>query len=278
MRIDLHCHTTASDGALTPEELVLRAENQQLDYLAITDHDTTAALADAEQVARSVQIISGVEISTGWNSFDIHIVGLGFDRHHSELLEALVLQRQKRDERAQEISRRLEKRGIEPVYPRALALAHGGSVTRAHIAHVLLERQVVDSFEKVFQKYMTRGHPGYVPNQWMSIEQAVSLIHQAGGVAVLAHPLSYQLSNKWLRRLIGEFAKVKGDAIEIGMPQMKPDHQRWLTELAREHHLDASVGSDFHRPSPWRELGRYLALPDSIRPVWERLALSNVLK
>lgn len=271
MRIDLHCHTLASDGALSAEELVLRAENFQLEYLAITDHDTVASLESAQRAANRVKIINGVEISTGWHSFDIHIVGLGFDRENPILLEALAEQREKREERAQEISRRLEKCGLAPVYEAAVEMAQGGAVTRWHIANVLVERRDVETFPRVFQKYMTRGKPGYVPNQWMSIEEAVALIHQAGGVAVLAHPLSYQLSNKWIRRLVSEFATVGGDAVEIGMPQMKPDHQKWLVELALNHQLKASVGSDFHRPNPWRELGRYLALPEQVSPIWEQL-------
>ncbi|MFM2483743.1 PHP domain-containing protein [Celerinatantimonas yamalensis] len=270
MKIDLHCHTTASDGGLTPKELVLRAENMQVDYLAITDHDTTAAIEPARQAAKRVQIIEGVEISTQWQGFDIHIVGLGFALEHQVLQNALHEQRLKRDSRAREISIRLAKRGIEPVYADALTLAQGGSVTRAHIAQVLVNRGKVKSFTQVFNQYMTRGKPGYVPNQWMSMAQAVALLHQAGGVAVLAHPLNYQLSNKWVRRLVSEFADVGGDAIEVGMPQLKPDHQRWLVDLANQHQLLASVGSDFHRPMPWRELGRYLALPETVSPVWQQ--------
>lgn len=275
MKIDLHCHTVASDGALNPQELILRAENMQIDYLAITDHDTTAALTPARELASRVEIINGVEISTTWQSFDIHIVGLGFDLNDQPLQNALKAQRETRNWRAQEISDRLSKRCLDPVYQDAAALANGGAITRAHIAQVLIDRGVEDSFVKVFNKYMTRGKPGYVPSPWMSIEQAVELLHHAGGVAVLAHPLSYQLSNKWLRRLVAEFALAGGDGIEIGMPQLKPDHQRWLVSLANEHQLLASVGSDFHKPMPWRELGRYLALPDNILPIWQQI-LPNI--
>lgn len=275
MRIDLHCHTTISDGELTPDELVIRAENHQLDYLAITDHDSTDALVQAKAKAKvnRLFVINGVEISTNWEGFDIHIVGLNFQLTDPRLQQALVIQRQKRDTRAQEISRRLTKKGLEPVYDRAHELARNGCITRAHIAQVILERGIVDRFDKVFQKFLGRGKPGYVSNQWMLMEQAVQLIHQAGGVAVLAHPLQYQLSNKWLRRLVGEFADARGDALEIGVPQIKPDHQRWLSSLAIEHCLAGSVGSDFHRPARWRELGRYQPLPENVTPIWEKFSL-----
>ncbi|CAG9001525.1 MAG: 5'-3' exoribonuclease [Candidatus Celerinatantimonas neptuna] len=275
MRIDLHCHTTISDGELTPEELVVRAENHQLDYLAITDHDSTDALAVAKAMAKRLLIINGVEISTDWEGFEIHVVGLNFMISNQQLQQSLVVQRQKRNDRAYEISCRLSKIGIEPVYERVLEMAKGGCITRAHIAKVIVERGIVGSFDKVFQKFMSRGKPGYVPNRWMSTEQAIQLIHQAGGVAVLAHPLQYQLSNKWLRRLIGEFAEAGGDALEIGVSQIKPDHQRWLSELAIGHYLAGSVGSDFHRPTRWRELGRYLPLPENIIPIWEKFSLET---
>lgn len=271
MKIDLHCHTLASDGVLSPQELVLRAENMQIDYLAITDHDTTTAVASARELASRVKIINGVEISTTWQGFDIHIVGLWFDLTDQAMQNALNVQRETRSWRAQEISDRLCKRGLDPVYQDAARLANGGAITRAHIAQVLINRGVEDSFVKVFNKYMTRGKPGYVPSPWMSIAQAVKLLHGAGGLAVLAHPLSYQLSNKWLRRLVNDFAQYRGDGIEIGMPQIKPDHQRWLVTLAQEYQLLASVGSDFHKPMPWRELGRYLALPDNILPIWHQI-------
>lgn len=274
MRIDLHSHSRASDGLLTPKELALRAEVMQISHLALTDHDTTAGLSEARaSVKGPLQIINGVEISTAWHSFEIHVVGLGFDLEQPMLQAGLQEQRLKRDERAQEIGRRLARKGIEGVYERALQLADGSAVTRAHIARVLLERKLVETFPKVFDKYLTRGNPGYVPNQWMSMAAAIDLIQQAGGLAVLAHPTHYQLSNKWLRKLVAEFAEAGGRGIEIGVPQQKRDQKLWLAKLANEHQLLASVGSDFHGPSPWRELGKDLALPECSEPIFEALGI-----
>lgn len=276
MQVDLHTHTRSSDGSLTPAELVMRAENFQLSHLAITDHDTTSGLDEAHKAAGNrLTIINGVEISTGWHSFDIHIVGLGFNLIDDGLQAGLVEQRLKRDLRAREMGVRLASNGIDGVYARAVELADGASVTRAHVARVLLERNLASSFPKVFDKYLSKGNKGYVPNQWMNIAEAIVLIHQAGGVAVLAHPTHYQLSNKWLRKLVAEFALAGGDAIEIGMPQLKPDLRKWLAQLAAEHQLLASVGSDFHAPSPWRDLGKDLGLPEGCQSLFERLGIGE---
>jgi predicted metal-dependent phosphoesterase TrpH len=274
MRVDLHTHSRASDGSLTPQELILRAQVKQITHLALTDHDTTAGLADARVAAGDrLMLINGVEISTGWHSFDIHIVGLGFDIDNAPLQEALSVQREKREERGREMGSRLARKGIEGVYERARELAADAAVTRAHMARVLVERQLVSTFPKVFDKYLSRGNLGYVPNQWMTIEEAVALLQGAGGLAVLAHPTHYQLSNKWLRKLIDEFAAAGGDALEIGMPQVKREHRLWLADLAEKHQLLGSVGSDFHAPSPWRELGKDLDVPDHCRLIFERLGI-----
>ena len=270
MRFDLHCHTTASDGGLSPKELVMRAENMQVDVLAITDHDTTAGIEQAQASAKHLQVIPGTEISCAWHAFDIHVVGLNLDIAHQGLQQQLSLQREKRELRAQEMGRRLAKAGIDGVYQQAKQLAGSAPITRSHFANVLVERGLATSFNKVFDKYLSRGNIGYVPNNWMNIGEAIETIHQAKGFAVLAHPTHYDLSNKWIRKLVSEFAELGGDAIEVAMPQMSKDQQQWLASLAQQHQLCASQGSDFHHPSTWRELGRGLQLPDQCQPIWLR--------
>ncbi|WP_432453816.1 MULTISPECIES: RNase RNM [unclassified Agarivorans] len=270
MRFDLHSHTTASDGGLTPEELVMRAENMQVEMLAITDHDTTDGIAAAQAQAKHLELIAGTEISTAWHAFDIHIVGLNIDITNPVLQQQLLVQREKREIRAIEMGKRLAKAGIEQVYEQAKVLSGKAPITRSHFARVLVERGLASNFNKVFDKYLRRGNIGYVPNNWMSIAEAVQLIHQAGGVAVLAHPTHYDLSNKWIRKLIAEFADVEGDGIEVAMPQMSKDQMAWLADLAEQHHLSSSQGSDFHHPSTWRELARGLHLPEKCQPIWLR--------
>ncbi|EHG6164602.1 RNase RNM [Escherichia fergusonii] len=270
---DLHSHTTASDGCLTPEALVHRAVEMRVGTLAITDHDTTAAIAPArEEISRSglaLNLIPGVEISTVWENHEIHIVGLNIDIAHSAMSEFLVQQTERRNQRAQLIAERLEKAQIPGALEGAQRLAQGGAVTRGHFARFLVECGKASSIADVFKKYLARGKTGYVPPQWCTIEQAIDVIHHSGGKAVLAHPGRYNLSAKWLKRLVAHFAEHHGDAMEVAQCQQSPNERTQLATLARQHHLWASQGSDFHQPCPWIELGRKLWLPAGVEGVWQ---------
>ncbi|EKR5651783.1 TPA: 5'-3' exoribonuclease [Escherichia coli] len=271
---DLHSHTTASDGCLTPEALVHRAVEMRVGTLAITDHDTTAAIAPArEEISRSglaLNLIPGVEISTVWENHEIHIVGLNIDITHPLMCEFLAQQTERRNQRAQLIAERLEKAQIPGALEGAQRLAQGGAVTRGHFARFLVECGKASSMADVFKKYLARGKTGYVPPQWCTIEQAIDVIHHSGGKAVLAHPGRYNLSAKWLKRLVAHFAEHHGDAMEVAQCQQSPNERTQLATLARQHHLWASQGSDFHQPCPWIELGRKLWLPAGVEGVWQQ--------
>ncbi|EPE9628563.1 5'-3' exoribonuclease [Escherichia coli] len=270
---DLHSHTTASDGCLTPEALVHRAVEMRVGTLAITDHDTTAAIAPArEEISRSglaLNLIPGVEISTVWENHEIHIVGLNIDITHPRMCEFLAQQTERRNQRAQQIAERLEKAQIPGALEGAQRLAQGGAVTRGHFARFLVECGKASSMADVFKKYLARGKTGYVPPQWCTIEQAIDVIHHSGGKAVLAHPGRYNLSAKWLKRLVAHFAEHHGDAMEVAQCQQSPNERTQLATLACQHHLWASQGSDFHQPCPWIELGRKLWLPAGVEGVWQ---------
>ena len=270
---DLHSHTTASDGCQTPEALVHRAVEMRVGTLAITDHDTTAAIAPArEEISRSglaLNLIPGVEISTVWENHEIHIVGLNIDITHPLMCEFLAQQTERRNQRAQLIAERLEKAQIPGALEGAQRLAQGGAVTRGHFARFLVECGKASSMADVFKKYLARGKTGYVPPQWCTIEQAIDVIHHSGGKAVLAHPGRYNLSAKWLKRLVAHFAEHHGDAMEVAQCQQSPNERTQLATLARQHHLWASQGSDFHQPCPWIELGRKLWLPAGVEGVWQ---------
>lgn len=270
---DLHSHTTASDGCLTPEALVHRAVEMRVGTLAITDHDTTAAIAPArEEISRSglaLNLIPGVEISTVWENHEIHIVGLNIDITHPLMCEFLAQQTERRNQRAQLIAERLEKAQIPGALESAQRLAQGGAVTRGHFARFLVECGKASSMADVFKKYLARGKTGYVPPQWCTIEQSIDVIHHSGGKAVLAHPGRYNLSAKWLKRLVAHFAEHQGDAMEVAQCQQSPNERTQLATLARQHHLWASQGSDFHQPCPWIELGRKLWLPAGVEGVWQ---------
>lgn len=273
MKIDLHSHTYYSDGHLSPKELIDRAHNMQVDVLAITDHDTINGVAEAlayqAQQKRSMQIICGVEFSTSWHNFDIHILGLNVDASNDMFLQRLRIQGEERDRRAMQISDKLAKVGIEDVFSDAKRLAGVGQITRAHFARVLVERQVVSDMESAFKKYLGKGKKAHVKPQWISIEEAIQWIHDAGGKAVLAHPGHYDLTTKWLKRLIAEFAVLGGDGMEVIHSHLSPEKKKLLADLATEHGLQASSGSDFHYPNRWTELGKNLTLPSQLVPIWQ---------
>ncbi|WP_439117191.1 RNase RNM [Pectobacterium brasiliense] len=269
---DLHSHTTASDGLLTPTALVSRAVDMRVSVLAITDHDTTAGLDEAQdaiaQQGLPLRLIPGVEISTLWENHEIHIVGLGMDSAHPALTKLLQQQAECRQSRAEQIAARLEKNRIPDALAGAQRLATGGQITRAHFARYLIELGIAANMNQVFKKYLAKGKIGYVPPQWCTIPQAIEAIHQSGGVSVLAHPGRYDLTAKWLKRLLATFAENGGIAMEVAQCQQAPDERTQLGRYARDFNLMASQGSDFHLPCAWIELGRKLWLPADVEPVW----------
>lgn len=279
---DLHSHTTASDGRLTPEELVHRAVEKNIHTLAITDHDTTAGIVPAQQeIARAglaLRLIAGVEISTVWENHEIHIVGLGIDIAHPEMVDFLAAQGERRNQRARLIAERLEKARIPGAWEGAQRYANGGMITRGHFARFLVEAGRATEPAKVFKHYLARGKIGYVPPQWCTIEQAIDVIHHSGGLAVVAHPGRYDLSAKWLKRLLKYFADAGGDAMEVAQCQQASGERTQLASYAQQFGLLASQGSDFHQVSPWIELGRKLWLPAGVTPVWQRWAAPEEIK
>ena len=272
-KYDLHSHSSFSDGRLSVEALIERAVEKEVDVLALTDHDTVSGITPSQQFIASsgleIELIPGVEVSTKWESFEIHIVGLSVDIHNTELTSLLAEQQSKRAQRAQEIGKRLEKKGYEDIYKQAKALAKNAEITRAHFAQALVERGEAKTIQGVFKKFLARGKTGYVPSNWCDMATAIKAIKAAGGVSVLAHPGRYQLSNKWLRKLIAEFKLEGGQAMEVALPQQSPSERQFLGQLSREFDLLASQGSDFHYPMPWSDLGRNLYLPKDCQAVWQ---------
>ncbi|MCF7482321.1 PHP domain-containing protein [Vibrio sp. J1-1] len=273
MRIDLHSHTTASDGRLEPKDLVDRALSFDIEVLAITDHDTVDGLVPAKQYVKEnqlpIQIINGIEISTVWQNKDIHIVGLNIDPDNPALKTLIEQQKQHRITRAELIASRLQKATREGVLEEVQQIAGGAPITRAHFAKWLVDNGFAKNMQMVFKKYLTRNNPGYVPPNWCSMKDAIDSIHAAGGHAVLAHPGRYQLTAKWIKRLLAAFAEANGDAMEVAQPQQAQQERRNLADYAIQYKLLASQGSDFHYPSPWMELGRNLWLPSGVEPVWK---------
>jgi len=275
-RIDLHCHTHCSDGSLSPETLIDRAVNYQIAVLAITDHDTLEGFYIAQDYILEknipIKLISGIEISTSWQGFEIHIVGLNFDEKNAALQQLIISQQQAREQRAIIIGEKLAKSGFVNAYDDAKKLANKGTITRAHFAKVLYEQGHVSTMQKAFDTYLGKKgrntQSAYVKPVWCSIEQAVDVIHKAGGSAVMAHPIRYDLSTKWLKRLIAHFKDSSGDGLEAVLPQMNPQQRQIMLNYCTEYDLHASTGSDFHHPNKWSDLGRNLILPDGAKPIW----------
>ncbi len=268
---DLHSHSTASDGSLSPTELVQRAAQAGVDVLALTDHDTTEGLAEAMRAGRShgVDLSPGIEISVTWGGQTVHIVGLNIDHECPELLQGLNKLKEFRLWRAEEIGRRLAKKGIEGAFEGAKAFSNGRLISRTHFARFLVAQGVEQDMRGVFKRYLVHGKPGHVAGQWASLEDAVGWIRTAGGQAVVAHPARYKMTRTKLRKLFKDFKQAGGEALEVVSGSHSKDDGFVMARHCRDFNFFASAGSDYHGPeSPYIELGRLRSLPDGCVPIW----------
>lgn len=272
MCYDLHSHSTASDGTLSPEQLVRHAADCGVQVLALTDHDETAGLARAAASAAQVgvDLVPGIELSVTWSHKTLHIVGLHIDPANALLREGIARLREFREWRGEEIARRLEKRGIGGALDGARRHASGDILSRTHFARFLVDAGISKDVRHVFRHFLVQGKPGYVPGQWASLEEAVGWIRDAGGLAVIAHPARYKLSAGRRRLLYGEFRELGGEGLEVVSGSHGPDDIRNQGQFARQYGLAASVGSDYHGPGQaYMEPGRLAPLPPGCTPVWE---------
>ena len=269
---DLHCHSTASDGTLPPAEVVARAAANDVDILALTDHDTTAGLDEAYLSAHEsgIRLIPGIELSATWQGKLLHIVGLDIDPEHRPLKQGTRMLRNMREDRAIEMGKRLAKAGFNNAYENARRLAGDGNVTRTHFARHLIEVGVAKDFTDVFNRFLVRGKPGYYRVEWAVMEDTIAWITGSGGVAVVAHPLRYRLTASWLNRVLAAFREAGGEGIEVVCGRNSLDDNVRSALFAQKHGLLASQGSDFHEPGKWVELGKLARLPDGMDPVWQR--------
>ena len=272
MRIDLHTHTTASDGKLTALEVMEAAAALGVNLLSITDHDTTAAYEELTALdCGPTRLVPGVEFSTRWRKIGIHVLGLNVQLNNAATREAIAFQNRARTDRAEHIARALEKLGIGNPLADVVKIAGRGTVGRPHFAQHLVNVGVVPNIRQAFQKYLGAGKPGDIKQHWAPLSQIVEWIRGAGGTAVLAHPQKYKLTDTGLRALIDDFAAAGGQGIEVISGTQNPSVTGRLADLCEHMHLVASCGSDFHEPGQdWARLGHCAALPDSCVPVWDR--------
>jgi 3',5'-nucleoside bisphosphate phosphatase len=270
--IDLHAHSTASDGELSPTKLVELAASNGVKTLSLTDHDTVAGLAEAQAAAveNNITLINGIELSTRWDNKTFHIVGLNIDASNKTIIGSTIHLNQLREERAIKIGEKLEKANIKNAYENAKLLAGDGTVTRQHFAQFLVDNNFAKSYSDVFKRFLVKGKPGYVSVNWPTLEETVDSIKIAGGVAVIAHPLRYKITATKLRKLISDFKETGGQAIEVVTGNNNTNEITTVTNHAKKYDMAASLGSDYHNANtPWAKLGNLTTIPEGLTPVWE---------
>ncbi|MFN3883395.1 MAG: 3',5'-nucleoside bisphosphate phosphatase [Rhodocyclaceae bacterium] len=270
---DLHCHSTVSDGLLTPAAVVERAAANGVDLLALTDHDEIGGLDEAAATAAALglRFVTGVEISVSWGDDQtVHIVGLNFDQRNAALIAGLARVRSGRDARAILMAEELAKAGIDGAYEGALKyVGNPALISRSHFARYIVERGFAPDVKTVFDHWLAKGKPGYVSHVWAELCEAIGWIRGAGGIAVLAHPGRYRLSAGERNELYRSFKACGGEGIEVVSGSAGDAEIREYAAVAREFGFLASRASDFHGPGESHaDLGRLPALPDDLVPVW----------
>lgn len=272
-RYDLHCHSTYSDGLLTPAAVVQRAAARGVDVLALTDHDELSGIAEAQAAARGtpLTLIPAAEVSVTWEDHTIHVVALRIDPANATLAEGLAQIRTGRDSRARRIAQALEAVGIRGAFEGALRYVTSERlISRTHFARYLVEQGIASDVKDVFKRYLTPGKPGYVAHAWAQMGDALTWIRAAGGQPVLAHPGRYKLTQTALRRLITEFHMHGGIGIEVLSSAHTAAQVAEFAGVARAFGLRASCGSDYHGPGESRlDLGDLPPLPAGLTPIWD---------
>lgn len=271
LRCDLHSHSTVSDGTLSPTALVQRAHEKGVELFALTDHDATEGLHEAATEAHrlGLSFVPGIELSVTWSHQTFHIVGLGINPDDEALNQGLMRLRAFRSRRGEEIARKLEKANFINPLQGAQKYANGEILSRTHFARYIVEQGRAKDIKQVFKHFLVSGKPGYVAGNWASLEEALSWIHGAGGVAVIAHPARYKISATRLRQLITEFKALGGIGFEAISGSHSADEEQRMLQLAKQFDLYISKGSDFHSPDNiYRELGAMPDIPAGSMPLW----------
>ncbi|MDO4167081.1 MAG: PHP domain-containing protein [Eubacteriales bacterium] len=248
--IDLHVHSTYSDGTFTPAELIQEALAQNLSAIALTDHDTIAGIADAQAAVtpyeQQLELIPGTELSVAYENRDIHIIGLFIDPMHEGFRRESAAIVARRLARNQEMIQRFQADGIPITMEQLCADNPDTVVTRAHFARVLITLGYAKDSRDAFRKYLDADTPYYVPRKYISQEDAIALIRDAGGIAILAHPLQYKLDDRALRTLLGHLTDYGLQGIEVKYSTHSHQDETYVRLLAKQFGLLPSGGSDFH--------------------------------
>jgi len=266
MSIDLHVHSTFSDGTMSPSELVEYADQKGLLAVSITDHDTVDGVGEAllSGERNGIEVVPGIEIGAEYAGTTIHILGYCFDIYHLELREKLKLIQDARVERNDEILLLLQNQGIEISAAELHAVSQVGQTGRPHIARMLIKKGFVKSFDEAFKLFLRQGAQAYVPRFVYPVEEMLNMIHLAGGIGVLAHPLQLQNSGLNLHTAIKELAGLGLGGIEVYYPTHSKKTRAVLMAYAQEYDLLMTGGSDYHgaiRPGTTLAGGKNVTVP-----------------
>lgn len=257
--IDLHVHSTASDGTLSPSEVALYAKAKCLSAIALTDHDTVSGIDECakEGLRSGVIVVPGIEFSADFHGKEVHILGYYIDPHHPKLTQKLSELVAARATRNTEMLGKLAALGMPLMIEDCLSdTAPGATITRAHIAKALLEKGYIKERSEAFNRYIGAGKPAYVPKKRFTVEECTSLIHEAGGLAVLAHPLLYGYDRKDLSEITRGLVSEGIDGMECIYATHSKEDVAFLLQLCLKHKLFPTGGSDFHGANkPLLDLG-----------------------
>ena len=247
-RVDLHIHTTASDGSLRPKEVVNYAKEKGLAAVAITDHDTTRGVREALEEGRRIglEVVEGVELSVDFSGGTMHLLGYFIDPENEELNERLRVVQRARAERNERMVKRLNELGMEISLEEVRALASDGQVCRPHFAQLLVKKGYVRDVDEAFERFLRKGGPAYVEKFRFPPSEAIEFIRRAGGIAVLAHPFTLNLDEESLERLVRELKDAGLEGIEVFYPDHTPEQTALYRDLARRYDLVITGGTDYH--------------------------------
>jgi len=272
MKVDLHNHSYYSDGVLSPVDVVRLAKEQDCDMFALTDHDTVDGLNEASNEAHKLglRFVPGVEVSAMWSNMTIHILGLGIDANNKTLQAGLKQHQDFRQLRAEKMARGLGGAGVVGAMKKTRAIAKTGMITRTHFAQMLIQEGICKDMKSVFRRFLTGKKPGGVGGKWAQYDEVIEWIHAAGGVAVLAHPLRYRMTNTKVKRMMSDLATNGCDAVEVVTGSSSADEITLTNQWASELGLLASIGSDYHGwPNQRIHIGNLQNLPNFDRAIWK---------
>lgn len=285
MKIDLHAHSTASDGVLTPEQLIERAHAHGIQVFALTDHDTLKGIEPARAAANKLgmHLVNGIELSCVWGGATIHILGYDFDLENKELNDIVNDLFESRVKRAEEISKRLAKVGFHNALEatQAIQLERGQTDTppaRPHFAEFLVRSSYAKDYAEAFKKWLGAGKLGDVKQHWPSLDSVMHALTRANAKISLAHPYHYNFTRSKRLRLVQEFIALGGHAIEVSNGMQPAEQVGTLSAIARENKLSVTAGSDFHLPQTYSEIGRYRAPADDLPCLWHEFSLPHAIQ